>query len=220
MGFSILCHAGRKLIVIYLLSYSQSIIQGENITTKSASGDNTRNYFARNATLDNQVDPDIRNISDQFVVFGIARDLGSIQVTQAPVVWAVGYTTDPVINYTDLSGASSTRRRPYYTKQYDSKDEELASINIISCGDMSNNKVQITDFLKDYSNALLRAEQLDNSIIQNATAISSNLGGLVSVAIAQVFGSMQLTIGADAHGNVNDSDIMIFMKNIGGFGPK
>lgn len=170
--------------------------------------------------MDNQVDPNIRNISDQYVVFGIARDLGSIQVTQAPVVWAVGYTTDPVISYADLSGASPTNRRPYYTTQYDSKDENLASIDTISCEDMSNNKVQIIDFLKDYSNALLRAQQLDNNIIQNATSVSSNLGGLVSVAIAQVFGSMQLTVGADAHGNVNDSDVMIFMKNIGGFGPR
>ena len=55
--------------------------------------------------------------------------------------------TDPAMNYTDLSGAPPTTRRPYYKTQY-SNDETLASIDITSCGDMSDNKVQIADFLK------------------------------------------------------------------------
>jgi len=59
-----------------------------------------------------------------------------------------------------------------------------------------------------------------NKILQDANSVSNNLGGLVSVAIAQVYGSMQLTIGTDTHGNLNNSDIMMFMKNIGGFGAK
>ena len=184
-------------------------------------GVDTINYFVHNGTLDNQYDPNIRAIDDNglFPVFAIARDLGAIQVTQAPVVWAVGYTTDPAINYPDLSGAPPTPRRPYYKTQY-SDDEALASIDIISCGDLPNNKVQIVDFLKDFSNASARAQQLDNKILHDANSISNNLGGLVSAAIAQVYGSMQLTIGTDTHGNLNNSDIMMFMKNIGGFGGK
>jgi hypothetical protein len=82
--------------------------------------------------------------------------------------------------------------------------------------DVFNNKVQIVDFLKDFSNALTRAQQLDNKILQAANSVSNNLGDLVSASIAQVFGSMQLTIGTDTHGNLNNSDIMMFMKNIGG----
>jgi hypothetical protein len=195
------------------------MIQGDNVTTKIAVGDDSRNYFARNGTLNDQYDPNIRAISDQFAVFAIARDLGTIQVTQAPVVWTVGYTTDPAINYADLSGAPPTPRKPYYRTQYPD-DESLASIDIISWGDMSNNEVQIVDFLKDFSNASSRAQELDNKILQDANSVSNDLGGLVSVAIAQVYGSMQLTIGTDAHGNLNNSDIMMFMKNIGGSGPK
>ena len=191
--------------------------QGDNTTDKIAVGDDSRNYFARNGTLDDQYDSNIRAINDQFAVFAIARDLGTIQVTQAPVVWTVGYTTDPVINYTDLSGASPRPRRPYYKTQY-SNDGALASIDITSSEDRSNNKVQIVDFLKDFNNASSRARQLDDKILQDANAVSNNLGGLVSVAIAQVYGSMQLTIGTDALGNLNDSDVMMFMKNIGGFG--
>ena len=81
---------------------------------------------------------------------------------------------------------------------------------------MSNSKVQIVDFLKDFNNASSRAQQLDNKILQDATSVSNDLGGLVSVAIAQVYGSMQLTVGTDAFGNLIHSDVMIFMKNIGG----
>jgi hypothetical protein len=195
------------------------MIQGDNVTTKIAVGDTARNYFARNGTLDGQVDPHVRQISNQFAVFAIARDLGTIQSTQAPVVWAVGYTTDPAINYADLSGGHSTHRSPYYRINY-TNDEALASFDIISCGDMSNNKVQIVDFLKDFSNASSRARQLDKKILQDANSVSNDLGGLVSVAIAQVFGSMQLTVGYDAHENLNNSDVMIFMKNIGGSGTK
>jgi hypothetical protein len=79
-----------------------------------------------------------------------------------------------------------------------------------------NNKFQIVDFLNDFSPALTRAGNLDNKILQVANSVSNNLGDLVSGSIAQVYGSMQLTIGTDTHGNLNKSDIMMFMKNIGG----
>ncbi len=77
---------------------------------------------------------------------------------------------------------------------------------------------QIPDFLNDFANASLRAQQLDSKILQDAAAFSP-LGGLddlVSLATAQVYGSIQLTIGFDASGNFNKSDVMAFMKNIGG----
>jgi hypothetical protein len=105
--------------------------QGDNVTNKIAVGDDSRNYFARNGTLDDQYDSNIRAINDQFAVFAIARDLGTIQITQAPVVWTVGYTTDPAVNYADLSGAPPTSRRPYYKTQY-TNDEALASIHTVS----------------------------------------------------------------------------------------
>ena len=76
--------------------------------------------------------------------------------------------------------------------------------------------VQIVDFLNNFSNASSRAQQLNNKILQDAASVSNALGDLVSLAIAQVYGSTQLTIGTDASGNLNKSDVMMFMKNIGG----
>jgi hypothetical protein len=166
--------------------------------------------------LNGQQDPTIRAVSNNFAVFAISRDLGSIKATQAPVVWAIGYTTDSAVSYNDSSGAPPASRSPYYKTQYPS-DDELASIDPISFGDdVFNNKVQIVDFIKDFTNAFTRARSLDSKILQVANSVSNNLGNLVSASIAQVFGSMQLTIGTDTRGNLNKSDIMMFMKNIGG----
>ena len=77
---------------------------------------------------------------------------------------------------------------------------------------------QITDFLNNFANASSRAQQLDQKILQGAASVSGSglLGDLVSLATAQVYGSTQLTIGTGASGSFNTSDVMMFMKNIGG----
>ena len=79
---------------------------------------------------------------------------------------------------------------------------------------------QIIDFLGDFANASSRARALDQKILQGAAPISELLGDLVSLAAAQVYGSTQLTVGIDASGSFNTSDVMMFMKNIGGSGTK
>jgi hypothetical protein len=81
---------------------------------------------------------------------------------------------------------------------------------------MSDIKAQIVDFLNDFSNASSRADQVNNKTISDSDSIVVALGQMTFIAIAEVYGSMQLTIGTDAHGNLNKSDVMMFMKNIGG----
>ncbi|KAH9993299.1 hypothetical protein BJV74DRAFT_916837 [Russula compacta] len=171
---------------------------GNNVTHKIAEDVVSRGQFLDNGVLDNQTDSNFRDISVQFPVFGISRDLGTIQATQAPVVWSVGYTTDPAINYTDLSGAPPTPRSLYYKSQY-SDDESL-----------------IVDFLNNFNNASLSAQRLNQKILQDAASVSNLLGDLVSLSIAQVYGSTQLTIGTNSLSNFSKSDVMMFMKNIGG----
>ena len=219
MGYAILCHKseGRKLIAIYLLSLSRSVIQarGNYITFHIASDADSRRNFTQYGRLDIERDLNPRPISD-IVVFAISCDLGTIQSTQDPVVWAIGYTTDPVIKYSDLSGAAPTPRSPYYKTRY-STDEDLASIDSNCSEDyMSNTKVQIVDFLNDFSDASSRAQDLDDKISQDSESVALDLSRLTFIAIAELYGGMQLTIGTDAHGNLNKSDVMVFMKNIGG----
>ena len=191
-------------------------MQGTNVTYKIGTDQVSRGQFAANGALDDTQDSNSRPINDDYPVFAISRNLGTIQATQAPVVWAVGYTTDPAVNYTDLSGAPPTSRSLYYKTKY-SNDEALVNIDDISLGvDMSNIRLQMVDFLNDFSNASSRAQQLDHDILQNTTSVSNMLGDLVSLSIAQVYGSTQLTVGIDASGKPNSSDVMMFMKNIGG----
>ncbi|KAI9456365.1 hypothetical protein BJY52DRAFT_1171492, partial [Lactarius psammicola] len=170
---------------------------GDKTSYKVAEEEFVLAAFAVNGTLDNQTDPDFYPISDYWTSFGISRDLGTIQATQDPIVWTVGFITDPVINYTDSSGASQ-QRSLFYKTQY------------------PDDKPLIVDFLNDFANASSRAQQLDLKILRDASSVSGNLADLVSLATAQVYGSTHLTIGADARGNFNDSDVMAFMKNIGG----
>ena len=173
-----------------------------------------QNLFILNGVLDNQTDPNFRSTSSNITGFALSRDLGTIQETQDPVSWAIGFVTDPAINYTDLSGASQ-QRSLFYKSQY-SDDVSLVSIRIpqqfvylILCS-------KVLDFLDDFSNASSRAQQLDSKILQEAAPISGQLGDLVALATAQVYGSTQLTVGTDASGNFNESDVMAFMKNVGG----
>ena len=70
--------------------------------------------------------------------------------------------------------------------------------------------------MNDFDNASQRAQALDQRILQDAASVSSLLGDLVSLAVPQVYGSAQITIGTDANGNFNKSDVMMFMKNVGG----
>ena len=108
-------------------------MQGENVTYQIAADADSRGNFTHNGVLNNQQDPRSRAINDHFAVFAISRDFGTVNATQAPVVWAVGYTTDPAVNYTDLSGALPISRRLYYKTQY-SNDKALASIDHNSLG--------------------------------------------------------------------------------------
>jgi len=194
-------------------------MEQENITYKIAADNVSHGMFQAQGLLDNQVDTNFRAISAQLPVFAISCDLGTIQATQTPFVWAIGYTTDPAINYNDPSGNPIPKRSPYYKSKY-SDDEALVSVGFPLGDDDSNNHAQIVDFLNNFLNASSRAQQLDEKIFNNATSVSDPLWDLVSLSIAQVYGSTQLTIGTDALGNLNKSDVMMFMKNIGGLAPK
>ncbi|KAH9022178.1 hypothetical protein EDB85DRAFT_382728 [Lactarius pseudohatsudake] len=174
---------------------------GENLTWTAGPDDYSRGSFQVNGTLNNQTDQYFRSINSNYPIFGIARDLGTIQATQDPIVWTIGFTMDPAIQYTDPFTDTPRQRSLFYKTQYP-KDKSL-----------------IPGFLDDFPQALLRAQQLDLKILNDSATISGALGDLVSLATAQVYGSIQLTVGLDASGNFNQSDVMAFMKNIGGSYP-
>jgi hypothetical protein len=188
-------------------------MQGHHfVSSQSGSDADCRGNFTRSGFLNLQRDQN-RSISDRFTVFALAYNLFNISATQAPpVLWAIGYTTDLAINYTD----PPTPRSPYYKTRY-SNDKEMASTYSNSWGEnMSNIKAQMVDFLNNFSNASSRAQQLEGKIFQDSESVAQYLSSLTSLALAKVYGSMQLTVSTDGHGNFDESDVMMFMKNIGG----
>ena len=91
----------------------------------------SRSLLVLNGVLDNQTDPNFRSIYPDHPVFAISRDLGLIQATEDPVVWAVGHIMDPAINYTTLSGAAPQQRSLFYKTQYpDDQPESLVSVHV------------------------------------------------------------------------------------------
>ncbi len=104
------------------------MIQGGNITYKADTVLGVLSLFQSNGAYDNQTSTSFSAINSNWPVFAIARDLGSIQATQDPVVWSIGFVTDPAINYTVPSGAPQ-QRRLFYKTQY-SDDTSLVSIRI------------------------------------------------------------------------------------------
>ncbi|KAI9446172.1 hypothetical protein H4582DRAFT_535706 [Lactarius indigo] len=172
-----------------------------NITTKVAGGSVSRDSFRLNGALDTPLGNGLFDLDPNTTVFAISRDLGTIRARQDPIIWVIGYDIDPVINYTDLSGALQ-QRKLFYKVQYD--DYYYVNSTILS------------DFIDDFVNATSRAQELDLNILQYAAAISAPLADLVSLATAQVYGSFHLTTSIDANGYFNKSDVMALMKNVSG----
>ncbi|KAH9044231.1 hypothetical protein EDB84DRAFT_1674518 [Lactarius hengduanensis] len=121
--------------------------------------------------------------------FAISCDLGIIQATQDPIVWAVGYTVEPALNYTDLTATFLDPRSLYYRIQY----------------------------LNDWS--LVEHNNRTGKYSKDAAPISGLLGDLVSFATAQVYGSIQLTVPFGTYGHSTQPDAIAFMKNMGGLNP-
>ncbi|GBE81170.1 Glutaminase A [Sparassis crispa] len=157
-----------------------------------------RGQFAQSGSLTNEGEgSNVHDISTPwFPVFALSADLGTINSTSSPVVWAIGFVRDPSIEYTNSTGETELRS-PYYRTQYDGIDEVIEA------------------FLSDFSNAQTRSVTLDEKILQDASAISADYGDLVSLAARQTFGGIDITVSNGTDGQWNTTDVKIFMKDIG-----
>ncbi|PCH43428.1 hypothetical protein WOLCODRAFT_36245, partial [Wolfiporia cocos MD-104 SS10] len=97
--------------------YAMSQISG--VTYQTGRDQDVRGTFESNGSLLDTQDTNFRAISDDFPVFAIAVNLNTISSTANPVVWALGYVRNPVIEYTTPTGESQPRY-PYWATQYSS----------------------------------------------------------------------------------------------------
>ena len=108
------------------------MVQESNVTHSTSTADIAVSSFLNNGLLDNQEAP-IQDLSSApfAMVYAISRDLGTIQATQAPIVWAIGYTTDPAISYPNPNQSHADtlpqQRSPYYKLQYPD-DQSMVSL--------------------------------------------------------------------------------------------
>ncbi len=75
--------------------------------------------------------------------------------------------------------------------------------------------MQIDAFTGDYSGALDRAVALDQKIMNDAAKISPQYSDIVSLATRQTMSALDITVGTNSKGEVEPSDVKIFMKNLG-----
>ncbi|PPR07202.1 hypothetical protein CVT26_012635 [Gymnopilus dilepis] len=154
-----------------------------------------RAQFINNGKLVNTQDTNFRAVSNNWPVFALSRDLGSITSTASPVVFSVGHIRDPVIQYI-VANAQIQPRSLFFWSQFSSPAAVISS------------------FLGDYQNALNRAQAFDNKVASDATKISADYASIVALSIRQALGATEITISKNGGGTFNTSDVLVFMKEI------
>ncbi|KAG7096816.1 hypothetical protein E1B28_004225 [Marasmius oreades] len=152
-----------------------------------------RAQFIQNGRLANTRDTNFRAISNNWPVFGLAHDLGS--VTSGSVLFTVGHVRDPAIQYIVKGGALQDRSLFFWSR-------------FSTTGDL------ITSFINDFSGALSRANAFDSKVNNDATKISADYASIVSLSIRQSLGSIEITIAKNSDGSWNTGDVIVFMKEI------
>jgi len=171
-----------------------SIQNAANTTFQSGQDIVVRGTFTSNGKLPNTQDTNFRAISNNWPVFGLARDLGTV-TSAGPVVYTVGHVRDPAIQYIVAGGALQSRSSFFFT-QFASATDAIAS------------------FLPDYQNALRSANTLDAKITSDASRISADYAAIVELSVRQALAACELTVGKDSSGVFNKSDVLYFMKEI------
>jgi hypothetical protein len=95
--------------------------------TYQTGGDvSVRAQFINNGKLANTLDTGFRAISNNWPVFGLAHDLGTITAATTPVVFSVGHIRDPAIQYI-VAGGATQLRSIYFLSQFTTSDAVVCS---------------------------------------------------------------------------------------------
>ncbi|KAF9268096.1 DUF1793-domain-containing protein [Marasmius fiardii PR-910] len=177
-------------------SFYYSTLSGSGVSYQTGADRILRTQFVANGTLYNNQDSKFRAVQDNFPVFAFAHDIGPVSSeSPPPVVIALGHVRDPVIQYITANGVLQDRA-PYFLKQFTKPLDAIES------------------FIKDYDAALSRAKMLDSKVQSDASKISNDYAGIVTLSVRQFFGSIEFTLSRKPDGTLNDQDILVFMKEI------
>ncbi|PSS35457.1 hypothetical protein PHLCEN_2v1612 [Hermanssonia centrifuga] len=171
--------------------YSTPSVTG--LTYQTGQDEVVRAQFINSGKLLNTQDTQFRAVSDDWPVFALSHDLGTISTATPPVVISIGHVRDPAVQYIIANGALQNRSL-YFWSQFSSVQDAISS------------------FLGDYSNALSRAQTFDSKVQTDASAISADYASIVALSVRQAFGATEITVSKTTSGSFDTSDIMMFMK--------
>ncbi|KAF9443523.1 hypothetical protein P691DRAFT_407186 [Macrolepiota fuliginosa MF-IS2] len=184
-------------IVYYAMSKRSGIAWqiGEEVAVRAG--------FNERGSLTNSADvPQARTVGptttfQNWLVFAFSVDLGTIAPGNQPdpVVVALGIVRDPSI--ANATEPSVQNRRSYYWSAYSGMEEVVSA------------------FLSDSSDARNRNSALDSKIVSAALAVSPEYADIVSLVTRQIFAAMDITIPPAQSEQSNNSDVKIFMKDMG-----
>ncbi|KAI1429181.1 glutaminase GtaA [Xylaria sp. FL1777] len=158
------------------------------LTFQSSSDVIVRGAFKDNGVLPNTKDTSFRAVNNNWPVFGLAKDLGSVGGDSVNTLFTIGITQD---NAVQLLGAGSglTTYPSLWTSYFDS---DLAAV---------------TFFYNDYETAAGLATDLDDKVASDSIAAGGqDYLTITSLSVRQTFGALQFT--------GTDSDPLVFLKEI------
>ncbi|KAF8508112.1 hypothetical protein JB92DRAFT_3121204 [Gautieria morchelliformis] len=172
-------------------------MNGGAVTWQTSAGVISRSQFTGSGQLTNTSDTNFRPVSQNFPVFALSTDLGMVANSNGPVVFALGLIRDPAIQSLSDTGQPESRSLYFWT-EFSTAIDAMAQ------------------FISDFSRAASAANSFDSNIRNAAMAVSSDYADLVDLSTRQVYGMIEITVGKDANGNWNTSDIQAFMNDAGG----
>ncbi|KAI0327102.1 DUF1793-domain-containing protein [Cubamyces sp. BRFM 1775] len=174
-----------------------AMLSDESVTYQTGQDIVVRAQFINHGALPNAQDSNFRGVSNNWPVFALARDLGTVNSASAsvPAVFAVGHVRDPAV-------------------QYVTADNGVQQRSSLFMAETSSVYTSVTTFLSDYDNALARAKAFDAQVNQDAAKVSTDYAAVVALSIRQAFGALELTVSKTGPGGYNASDIMVFMKEL------
>ncbi|KIY49337.1 DUF1793-domain-containing protein [Fistulina hepatica ATCC 64428] len=166
----------------------------DKLTYQTGRDTSVRGQFIENGVLKDSFNSTYRAVDDEWPVFAFASDLGSVNSEYSdPVVFSIGYVRDPALQYI-VADDQMEERSLYCWSQFSSADDAVSF------------------FLNDYSDALQRAQALDEQAQSDASQYGDNYAGIVVMSIRQALGAMEITRKS---GNSFDTDdVLLFMKEI------
>ena len=192
------------------------IMQSPALSWRTNSDVNARVTFQDATDLGNSANLTYRPIQnpDDWPVFAIAYDLGTVTDESSEVAWGIGVARDRIAQ-AQTGFSPEEDRYPYYLSQYRSSSEAVSE-NDCHHPQMLilRSRCQFEDFLQSYDNASSRADDLDRKIMSAASNKSAGYADLIALGTRQVLAAFEVTISKGADG-YNVSDIQAFMKDSG-----